>query len=1067
MPLCTSLHCFLSVKKLPFPAFLYPDLIAPKDSDFIPLKPMITRRFSQSLVAALVVAPSLQVWAEDKAPLPPEHVEFFETNIRPLLSEYCLECHSQEKGKVKGGLNMDTRGDFLKGGENGVSLKPGDVSGSSVVKAVEWVDDLQMPPKKKMPDDKIELFKKWVAMGAPDPRDGSTAKQYGKKDHWAFQPVTRPNKPEVKNQSWCKNSIDHFILAKLEEKGMLPSDPPETGTPEQQRTKKEALLRRAYFDLIGIPPSPQQIRAFTNDPAPDAFAKVIDQLLDSPMYGERWARHWLDTARYSDTTGSLSEIQDQDFRYAYAWAYRDWVIRAINKDMPYDQFVLNQLAADFVPNNDPANLAALGFLTVGQRFQSEDDIINDRIDVVSRGFLGLTVACARCHDHKFDPIKTADYYALRGVFKSIREPKEGPVIAGDPNSKEYQEFERKLEELEKNAYATYFQMQREYAAEFRMHPGAYFEGAFYLRQRGEPEAQKKADEITKKYNLTPGIGGLLNSSVVRHSTRRDPIFGPFLSLIGDKQDREFALKRLLERDPAETGFNPEVIEFLRNAGKDLPSDVATVAALFEKFYNEKVVPLLGDAPNPKGNPVTEIEGNSGIFKKIADPSTDVSDSKERALMELAVFPKKLVLGSEMSVLTIQNQISEWGVLGGGPQLERRSGVSKINELKLTSRGGPVRAMVVEDLPKPVESPIFPRGNPPKEKDVATVPRRFLEVLSGDAEPEPFQMGSGRYEMAKAIASKSNPLTARVIVNRIWMYHFGEGLVRTPDDLGNQSGKPSHQELLDWLTSWFMDDYGPAKPGWSMKALHKAIMLSSAYQQSSRSLFMKEHEKLDAANNLLWRANVRRLDFEAFRDALLTMGGKMDATMYGPPINLVSEPYSYRRSIYGYIDRSNVPDLLMQFDVSSPLEPNTKRTSTIVPQQALFLMNSPFTVSLAKQVVQRREVIQAVAVEKNPTAGILAIFQIVLGRTPSGDEFRMAMEFLQKEQKSQPAVAAAMAPVAATAMKRAQAELTRERNRVDAKKSISNDGDLVQRTVLTPWETLVQALMFCNEAAYLN
>jgi hypothetical protein len=456
-----------------------------------------------------------------------------------------------------------------------------------------------------------------------------------------------------------------------------------------------------------------------------------------------------------------------------------------------------------------------------------------------------------------------------------------------------------------------------------------------------------------------------------------------------------------------------------------------------------------------------------LFKKIADPATEVSSPKELAEMELAVFPKRLVMGSDMSVLTIQALIREWGVLGGGPQLERRSEVSRINELKLTSRGGPVRAMVVEDLPKPVESPIYPRGNKPSDKDAPTIPRRFLEVLSGDAEPEPFQMGSGRYEMAKAIASKSNPLTARVIVNRTWMYHFGEGLVRTPDDLGNQAGKPSHPELLDWLTSWFMDDYGPAKPGWSMKALHKAIMLSSVYQQSSRSPYMKQQQEMDAANNLLWRANVRRLDFEAFRDALLTMGGKMDATMYGPPVNLVSEPYSYRRSIYGYIDRGNVPDLLMQFDMASPLEPNTKRTSTIVPQQALFLMNSPFAISLAKQVAQRREVVQAVAVEKNATAGILAIFQIVLGRTPSGDEFRMAMDFLQKEQKSQPAVNAAMAPVAADAMKRATAQLARDRNRVDRKKSISNDGELVQRTVLTPWETLVQALMFCNEASYLN
>ncbi len=1019
---------------------------------------------------ALGSVASAPLFAAESAPLPPEHVDFFENKIRPMLVNHCLECHSQEKGKVKGGLNMDTRADFLKGGENGVSLKPGDVSGSAVVKAIEWADDLQMPPKKKLTDEQISIFKQWVSMGAPDPREGSSGPKWSKKDHWGFQPVTRPAVPKPKNDSWCKNSVDRFILAKIEEKGMLPGDPPETGSLAEQRTKKEALLRRAYFDLIGMPPSPKQIQAFTNDPSPDAFRRVVDSLLDSPAYGERWARHWLDTARYSDTTGSLSEIQDQDFRYAYAWAYRDWVIKAINDDMPYDQFVMNQLAADKVPNNDKANLAALGFLTVGQRFQDKDDIINDRIDVVGRGFLGLTIACARCHDHKFDPIKQADYYALRGVFASTVEPREGPVIAGDPNSKEYKDFELKNEQLEKYAFATLFQMQREFAAEFKANPGAYFEGAYYLRQAGDAEALKKANEITAKYKLAPGIGGLLNSSVLRHSNRRDPVFGPFLALIGSKEDREFSVKRMLERDAKDSGFNPVVIDFLRKAGGNLPNDVATVAALFEKFYREKVEPLLGPSADPKADPVADLAKAGDLFKKIADPETDVANSEDRPLMELVVFPKRLVAGSDLSVLRIQEEITHWGVLGGGPQLERRSGVSKINELKLTSRGGPVRAMVLEDLPKDklVDSPIYPRGNKPKDEATATiVPRRFIEVLSGDAEPEPFELGSGRYEMAKAIASKSNPLTARVMVNRIWMYHFGEGLVRTPDDLGNQAGTPTHPELLDYLSAWFMDDYGQGKPGWSVKALHKAIMLSNVYQQSSRSPNMEQQQKMDAANSLLWRANVRRLDFEAFRDSLITMGGLVDNKMYGPPVNLISEPYSYRRSVYGYIDRANVPDLLMQFDMSTPLEPNTKRTTSIVPQQALFLMNSPFTVSLAKRVVQRPEVVQKIAVEKNSTAGILMIFQIVLGRTPSAEEFKMAVDFLQKEAKNQAVVQAAVAPVAAGAMKRAEAELQRARNSVDAKKAISNEGALVQRGALSPWETLVQALMFCNEAAYLN
>ena len=1019
-------------------------------------------KFSSRVLPLLLAGVSpASFGAAETAPISPEHLDFFESKIRPILLNHCQECHSSEKGKIKGGLNLDSREDMLKGGENGVMLKPGDVKGSSMIKAIEWVDDSQMPPKKKLSDEQIAALKEWVAMGAPDPREGSTAPKVTKKDHWAFQPISRPTAPAVKNPAWCKTSIDKFILAKLEEKEMLPGDPPESGSDEERRRKKEALLRRAYFDLVGMPPSPQQIREFTNDQSANAFEKVVDTLLASPAYGERWARHWLDTARYSDTTGSLDELQSADYRYAYAYAYRDWVISAINKDMPYDQFVLNQLAADKMPGNPKENLAALGFLTVGQRFKDTDDIINDRIDVVGRGFLGLTLACARCHDHKFDPVKQSDYYALRGVFASTVEPREGPVIGGDASSKEYKEFEQKLSVLEKRAYSTLFEMQREFAQEFRKDAAAFFEASYYLRDRNDPEGKKRADAIVEKNKLNPGIGGLLNSSVQRHSNLRDPIFGPFLKLLGGAE----GVERMISGKGAEK-YNPVVIEFLSKAGK-LPSDIGTVSALFQKFVREKLDPIVGSPVDPKADPVADLE-KGGIFKKIADPEVDVASSPEKPLMELAVFPKRLVAGSELNVLRVQDEIVNWGVLGGGPQLERRSGLSKINELKLTAKGGPVRAMVIEDLPNPVDSPIYPRGNAPKNGDEAQIiPRRFLEVLSEDQTPEPFTEGSGRYEMAKAIASKSNPLTARVMVNRIWMYHFGEGLVRTPDDLGNQAGKPSHAELLDFLTSWFIDDYGQGKPGWSVKGLHKAMMLSNVYQQSSRSPHMERQKEMDASNSLLWRANVRRLDFESFRDSMLTMGGTMDKTLYGPAVNLVSEPYSYRRSVYGYVDRSNVPDLLLQFDMATPLEPNTKRTSTIVPQQALFLMNSPFSIGVAQKVVKRPEVIQAVSVQKDPRAGILAIFQIVLQRTPSKAEFDMAMDFLQHEAKIQASVVAATAQATTTAMKQAELQLKRDQNADGAKKAIVNEGELVQRLTLSPWETLVQALMFCNEAAYLN
>ncbi len=990
----------------------------------------------------------------------PENRDFFENKIRPILANHCLECHSAEKGKVKGGLNLDTREDSLKGGENGEAIKPGDAKGSPMIKAVEWTDDLQMPPKKKLSDEQIALLKDWINRGAPDPREGSSGPKVSKKDHWAFQPVNKPTPPSVKNEGWVKNSIDRFVLAKLEEKGMLPADPPETGDDVERRRKKEALLRRAYFDLVGTPPSPKEISEFLVDPSPKAFEKVVNRLLDSPAYGERWARHWMDTARYSDTTGDTTQnLKGNDYRYAYAWTYRDWLIRAINADMPYDQFISNQLAADRIPDNATENLAALGFLTVGQRFDNKNDVTNDRIDVIGRGFLGLTVACARCHDHKFDPIKQADYYALKGIFDSVTEPKEGPVIGGDPESKEYQQFSKKKEELERKAYAEVLRMQREMAEHFRKHPGAYFQLACYERDNENQEAQKKAQAVAQAAKLPAGER-FTRDHVARRLSQRDPVIGPFLQLIKSNAQ--------LDESSAEKGGgkggkgrgmsavvpNPIVSDFISKAGSPLPSDVETVAALFEKFIRERVEPIAKDA----------------LFAKLADPSLEASEENQ-ARFELACFPIRVVTGKSLtSIDRVRDLCRIWG-LRDGQRLQSRAGLAELNELKMTSVGGEVRAMVLQDLPKAVNSPIFPRGNPPKSGDnVRVVPRRFLEVLSPGGAPKPFEDGSGRLELARAIASKDNPMTARVMVNRMWMYHFGEGLVRTPDDLGNQAGLPSHPELLDFLASWFMEDYGETKPAWSMKALHKAIMLSNTYQQSSRTIHLNRQKEMDPSNSLLWRANVRRLDFEAFRDSLLSMSGSLDPKMYGSPVNLVHEPYSFRRSVYGYVDRGNVPDLLAQFDMATPQEPNTKRTTTIVPQQALFLMNSPFTIGVVQKIAKRPELAEAVA--RDMRAGILTVFQIVLQRSPTKEESEMAYNFIAREARMQKEVVSKTSKLAADAQKRAEADLKQAQTntqsaRVEAKKAILNEGEIVQRHALSPWESLVQALMFCNEAAYLN
>ncbi len=462
-----------------------------------------------------------------------------------------------------------------------------------------------------------------------------------------------------------------------------------------------------------------------------------------------------------------------------------------------------------------------------------------------------------------------------------------------------------------------------------------------------------------------------------------------------------------------------------------------------------------------------------MFASLRDPKKELKDLPDKDLLELATFPMPLVTGKEVDVDLIARDIERWGLRLGG-QLAGRTNLQKINELKLTFRGGPVRAMTLEDLPKPKDSPLFPRGNAPKKDDpVKVIPRRFIEVLSENRDPKPFSNNdSGRFELAQAIANKANPLTARVMVNRVWMYHFGEGFIRTPDDLGNQAGQPSHPELLDFLSSWFMDDYGPQKPAWSVKALHKAIMLSKTYQQSSNTVFKgtasNGYDKVDPSNSLLWRANVRRLDFESFRDSLLSMAGILDrSTMGGPSFNVTDEPIVPRRSVYAYVDRAAMPDLLMQFDMANPDQPNTKRTSTVVPQQALFLMNSAFAGLVVQNIVKRPEVVQAVGLERNTDKGITAVFRIVLQRSPTPSERAMALNFLVNENAKQKEAKADSAALTKEAAARAAQKLKSAQNNNNARKAIVNEGELTQRVAFSPWETLVQALLFANEAAYMN
>jgi mono/diheme cytochrome c family protein len=715
-------------------------------------------------------------------PIAPQAAEFFETKVRPILANHCVSCHGPKKQQAE--LRLDSKMGLLKGSDSGPVIIPGDPDKSPLIRAIRHTGDPKMPPREKLPDNVIAALTAWVKMGAPWPETPTTSGTLTVAEvrprHWSFQPVREPLLPANATPKVAyANPVDDFITAKLEKQNL-------TLSPEADR---RTLLRRLSFDLIGLPPTPEEFAAFEEDSAPDAYEKVVERLLASPHYGERWARHWLDVARYADNKGYVFE---EERRYPFAYTYRDYVIRSLNEDLPYDQFIVHQLAADRLDlKHDPRPLAAMGFLTLGRRFlNNTPDIIDDRIDVTMRGLQGLTVACARCHDHKFDPIPSRDYYSLYGVFASSVEPKELPSIA-------------------------------------------------------------------------------------------------------------------------------------------LPTPTPT-----RLDYQQKLTRLQQDVEDFKKKHAAELKANN---RKFAD--------------------------------------------------QLRGLQKKVDQLKAVHPGAPASAMVLNDAPNLFQPYVFLRGNPGNRGE--SVPRRYLEVVAGE-QRKPFTEGSGRLELARAIASKDNPLTARVLVNRVWMHHFGQGLVRTPSDFGLRGEPPTHPELLDYLAARFMEN------GWSIKKLHRLIVLSRTYRQ--RSDERQDARLIDPENRLLSRMNRRRLDFEAMRDGLLAVSGQLDRTMAGAPVDIVKVPSVPRRTLYGFIDRQNLPGMFRTFDLASPDAHVAQRHSTTVPQQALFLMNNPLVVEQARQLIARPEI----ASLTTPEQRIDRLHRVLYGRAPDAEETTLGVRFIEQASKQEEA-----------------------------------------------------------------
>ena len=780
----------------------------------------------------------------------PEEIEFFESRIRPVLVERCYACHSADADKVRAGLLLDTPDGLLAGGDSGPALVPGDPDASLLIKAIRYSDpDLRMPPKNgKLGLEQVADFEAWVRMGAPDPRasgEGSLTSASPRLaealDHWAFQPVIRPPVPEVANPGRVENAIDAFVLAGLEAQGMGPSAPAD----------RRAWLRRVTYDVTGLPPRAEEMDAFLADESGEARARVVDRLLASPRYGERWGRYWLDVARYADTKGYVFQ---EERRYPYAHAYRDYVIESLNSDKPYDRFLLEQLAADQLElGDDDRALAAMGFLTVGRRFlNNPHDIIDDRIDVVFRGLQGLTVSCARCHDHKFEPIPTREYYSLYGVFASSEEPDEKPV----------------------------------------------------LRRTIDPDARSQF--IEEQARLQAAVDDKTNEEIAKFSKQ----------IRERSADYETAAQRAIEEEMDE-------------ALDKLAAEANLVVQVLQRVVDSRKSITAGDDSS-----------NCDPF----DLSPD--DVRQWAEVQISEATAK-----------VRNQLAE---------------------LEIEHPGAPVRAMVLVDKPEPVDPVVFVRGNPGNRGEA--VPRQMPGILSG-AKPEPFRVGSGRLELAHAIANSDNPLTARVIVNRVWLGHFGHAIVRTPSDFGVRTEAPRHRALLDYLSAWLIDN------GWSLKRLHRLILLSNTYGQASDD--NQDYTLKDPTNELLWKMNRRRLDFEALRDTLLAAGGHLDMTVGGRAVEITGNDPAPRRTVYGFIDRQNLPSLFRTFDLANPDTTSPQRFTTTVPQQALYLMNSPFVVRQAQQLMARPELIGA----ESDSDRVRTLYRLLYQREPALEESELGKTFI--------------------------------------------------------------------------
>jgi cytochrome c553 len=892
----------------------------------------------------------LALWASSANAQTPEQIEFFEKKVRPVLATKCQGCHN---AKVKtAGLDLSTAAGFAAGGATGtlVAKTPDD---SRLLKVIGYETSLKMPPMGKLGDEDIANLTAWVKMGTPWPGGMPMAATAGEKKvqwsearlkHWAYQPLTHPAVPAVKNAAWARTALDKFLLAKLEAAGLAPAP----------AADKLTLLRRATLDLTGLPPTEAEIEAFTKDSSPDAFAKVVDRLLASPRYGERWGRHWLDVARFADSTGN-----DEDHRYPYAFQYRDYVIRAFNNDKPYNQFIREQIAGDMLPPHDGAELnkdgiVATGFLSLGAKALAQQDkpkmlydIYDEQVDVTSKALLGITLACARCHDHKFDPLLQKDYYALTSMFANTR------------NFEDPKAFVSKLlytPLVNKDVYAAYRAHQDKIAA-----------------QKDAIDDVVDAETDRRMNTLVPQLAAYLVAAKAAVAE------GANLKQIAAeaKLDEKLLAKWVKYLKPGSLG-RPH-LEAWDHA---TPAQIAAVAQKYQDDY---------------------VKTKTALDERVA--KWRINARKMRQEMNMPPPPKPTLKAEEAPFFT--DVIANGGPFGLPPKereaifsAEAKAQLVELRrveaELKKSAPEEPEMANSITEG-EPVEQHVFIRGdyNAKGQKVSYAVP----EILAGPADRKPTQ-GSGRREFAEWLVSPDNRLVTRVFVNRVFHWHFNEGIVRTPDNFGLMGEKPTHPELLDYLAQWFVKE-----GGWSVKKLHRELMLSSAYQMSS--VASDEAARQDPENRLWSRFQRRRLSVEELRDGMLALDGTIDLTMGGTlqkgfgtdsensndRLSLNPEKLS-RRTVYLPLRRANLPTLLNLFDFGDATSVNGKRANTNVAPQALFVMNSEFVGERARNIAQ------SVAGEA-PARRAELLFTRLLNRKADAAEVDLALSYVAQLREKFP------------------------------------------------------------------